>query len=105
MRQKAEEEIAKRQQEDAERRRAAQVAKPEGPRPDDFATKMLKKMGWKEGEGLGKEGQGMAAPLVMQKTDVMTGKVVQGAKRPVLAQNAQAAHDAKKPKTGTQAFN
>lgn len=105
MRQKAEEEIAKRQQEDAERRRAAQVAKPEAPRPDDFATKMLKKMGWKEGEGLGKEGQGMSAPLVMQKTDTMTGKIVEGAKRPAPAQTASAAQDAKKSKPGAQAFN
>ena len=27
------------------------------PKEDDFATKMLKKMGWKEGSGLGKDGQ------------------------------------------------
>merc|ERR1719265_2451688 len=49
------------------------------PKEDDFATKMMKKMGWKQGEGLGKDGQGMAAPLVMQKTDAAKGKVVQGA--------------------------
>lgn len=27
---------------------------------------MLEKMGWKEGEGLGRNRQGMATPLVMQ---------------------------------------
>lgn len=28
--------------------------------------KLLEKMGWKEGEGLGRNRQGMATPLVMQ---------------------------------------
>merc|ERR1719487_397477 len=104
MRQKAEEEIEKRRQADAERRKAAAMSKPEAPKEDDFATKMLKKMGWKEGEGLGKEGQGMSAPLVMQKTDTATGKIVEGAKRPVPAQTAPV-QDAKKPKTGAAGFN
>mmetsp|Transcript_11945 Transcript_11945/g.14024 ORF Transcript_11945/g.14024 Transcript_11945/m.14024 type:complete len:179 (-) Transcript_11945:43-579(-) len=53
----------------------------EAPKEDDFATKMMKKMGWKEGGGLGKEGQGMANPLVMQKTDQKTGRIVEGSKR------------------------
>jgi len=30
---------------------------------------MMKKMGWKEGGGLGKEGQGITAPLMARKTD------------------------------------
>ena len=48
---------------------------------DDFATKMMKKMGWKEGAGLGKEGQGMSNPLILQKTDMKTGRIVEGTKR------------------------
>jgi len=66
MRQKAEEEMEKR---------------PPQPKEDDFATKMMKKMGWKDGAGLGKEGQGMVNPLVMQKTDQKAGRIVEGAKR------------------------
>merc|ERR1719379_3051556 len=77
MRQKAEEEIERRRQADAERRKAAQMAKPEAPKEDDVATKMLKKMGWKEGEGLGKDGQGMATPLVLKKTDQRQGSIVE----------------------------
>eukprot|EP00933_Yihiella_yeosuensis_P029836 TRINITY_DN23494_c0_g5_i1.p1 TRINITY_DN23494_c0_g5~~TRINITY_DN23494_c0_g5_i1.p1 ORF type:complete len:391 (+),score=130.43 TRINITY_DN23494_c0_g5_i1:93-1265(+) len=86
MRQKAEEEMERRRQEVLNRQN--QAAKPEEPKEDDFATKMMKKMGWKEGSGLGKDGQGMAAPLIMQKTDQRAGKIVEGAKREATAQPA-----------------
>ena len=33
---------------------------------------MLQKMGWSEGQGLGKDGQGMKTPLVARKTDGAT---------------------------------
>lgn len=76
MRQKAEEEMEKRRQDALARQQ--QANKPAAPKEDDFATEMMKKMGWKEGGGLGKEGQGMANPLVMQKTDQKTGRIVEG---------------------------
>lgn len=41
-----------------------------------LAQKMLEKMGWKEGEGLGKMRQGMATPLIAQKTDKRSGVIV-----------------------------
>ncbi|GFH09423.1 uncharacterized protein HaLaN_04561, partial [Haematococcus lacustris] len=41
-----------------------------------LAQKMLMKMGWKEGEGLGRERQGMSTPLVMQKTNARAGVIV-----------------------------
>lgn len=43
-----------------------------------FAEKMLEKMGWKHGEGLGKEKQGIVAPLVARKTDKHSGVIIQG---------------------------
>lgn len=80
MRQKAEEEMEKRRQELIARQQAATKAQ-EVPKEDDFATKMMKKMGWKEGTGLGKEAQGVVNPLVMKKTDRATGTIVEGGKR------------------------
>eukprot|EP00930_Biecheleria_cincta_P042843 TRINITY_DN29483_c0_g1_i1.p1 TRINITY_DN29483_c0_g1~~TRINITY_DN29483_c0_g1_i1.p1 ORF type:complete len:409 (+),score=113.76 TRINITY_DN29483_c0_g1_i1:86-1228(+) len=76
MRIKAEEEMERRRQEVVARQQ--QAAKPAEVKEDDFATKMMKKMGWKEGAGLGKDGQGMQNPLVMQKTDRAVGKIVEG---------------------------
>jgi hypothetical protein len=41
-----------------------------------LAEKMLKKMGWREGEGLGKHKQGIATPLVAQKVAAGAGVIV-----------------------------
>mmetsp|Transcript_106289 Transcript_106289/g.299047 ORF Transcript_106289/g.299047 Transcript_106289/m.299047 type:complete len:436 (+) Transcript_106289:107-1414(+) len=94
MRLKAEEEMERRRQEALAR--SQQAAKPAEPKEDDFATKMMKKMGWKEGSGLGKDSQGMATPLVLQKTDKAAGKIVEGAKRE--APTPQGQPEAKQPK-------
>eukprot|EP00929_Paragymnodinium_shiwhaense_P043586 TRINITY_DN22406_c0_g1_i1.p1 TRINITY_DN22406_c0_g1~~TRINITY_DN22406_c0_g1_i1.p1 ORF type:complete len:401 (+),score=133.23 TRINITY_DN22406_c0_g1_i1:161-1363(+) len=94
MRLKAEEEMEKRRQEQMSR--TQQAAKPPEPKEDDFATKMMKKMGWKEGSGLGKDQQGMSTPLVLQKTSSASGKIVEGQKREAPAA-PQGQPEAKKP--------
>ena len=40
------------------------------------AMRMMQSMGWSEGEGLGRERQGMATPIILQKTDKRTGIIV-----------------------------
>lgn len=47
----------------------------------DPGLSMLQKMGWSEGQGLGKDGQGMKTPLVAKKQDGATGVIVNGAER------------------------
>ncbi|GAW82547.1 RNA-binding protein [Plasmodium gonderi] len=47
------------------------------PAKKDFATRMMEKMGWKKGEGLGKDKQGIKAPLILQKVDKRSGVIVQ----------------------------
>ena len=42
---------------------------------------MLQRMGWSEGQGLGKDGQGMRTPLVARKTDGATGVIVNASDR------------------------
>lgn len=54
---------------------ASAVAAAGGPKGMTLAQQMLEKMGWKQGEGLGKSGQGIAAPLAVQKTDARSGRV------------------------------
>lgn len=93
---KAEEEMERRRQETLARQQ--QAVKPPEPKEDDFATRMMKKMGWKEGSGLGKEGQGIATPLVLKKTDVATGTIVEGAKREAPAQQPASQPAAKQAK-------
>jgi splicing factor 45 len=38
--------------------------------------KLMQSMGWSEGEGLGRERQGMATPIILQKTDKQAGIIV-----------------------------
>lgn len=42
----------------------------------DLAQKMLEKMGWKSGEGLGKRRQGISAPLAVEKTSAKAGRII-----------------------------
>ncbi|WIA42186.1 hypothetical protein OEZ86_009449 [Tetradesmus obliquus] len=44
-----------------------------------LAQKLLEKMGWREGQGLGRHRQGMATPLVAQKTAANAGVIVNAA--------------------------
>ena len=41
----------------------------------DPGVAMMQKMGWSDGQGLGKEGQGMKTPLVAKKRDSATGVI------------------------------
>lgn len=40
------------------------------------AMKLMQSMGWSEGEGLGRERQGIATPIILQKTDKRAGVIV-----------------------------
>jgi hypothetical protein len=40
---------------------------------DNKSIKMMKKMGWKEGDGLGKKSDGIKTPVVVEKTATNTG--------------------------------
>eukprot|EP00971_Amphidinium_carterae_P142045 2813382-Amphidinium_carterae.1 len=97
MRLKAEEELERRRQDAINK--AAKAAEPAPPKEDDFATKMMKKMGWKEGQGLGKESQGMTTPLIMQKTGAAQGQVVQGGLKREVSTPPAATPAAKQAKT------
>ena len=56
--------------------RQQQQQQQQAPKGMTLAQKMLESMGWKEGQGLGKSGQGIATPLAVQKTDARSGRVV-----------------------------
>jgi len=43
------------------------------PKKEDFASRMMAKMGWQEGKGLGKQEQGMTSALVVKKTNQRAG--------------------------------
>ncbi|CAG8442376.1 4122_t:CDS:2 [Funneliformis caledonium] len=43
---------------------------------EEFAHRMLTKLGWQEGHGLGRNEQGISEPLAVQKTDVRSGIIV-----------------------------
>jgi len=47
-----------------------------GPPKENVVARMMAKMGWKEGSGLGKEEQGMTTALMHKKTDRNTGIIV-----------------------------
>lgn len=69
------ERLAKQKQETAERELVAAEAVPE--KGMTLAQKMLEKMGWKKGQGLGKNKQGISEALKVEKTDVKSGRIVQ----------------------------
>ncbi|MCL7047469.1 hypothetical protein MKW94_007542 [Papaver nudicaule] len=61
------------------------------PEKNDCSTKqiMMAKMGWKQGQGLGKQEQGITTPLMAKKTDKRAGVIV----------NASEPESEKKPKS------
>eukprot|EP00898_Chlorokybus_atmophyticus_P008423 jgi/Chlat1/8582/Chrsp82S07968 len=65
-----------------------------------MAERMMQKMGWQHGEGLGKNRQGMATPLQHQKTAGRSGVIVNAAPLP-----GPPPPSAKKPKVGGVTFN
>lgn len=67
------------------------------PAKKSFAARMMEKMGWKHGEGLGVNKQGITAPLVAKKTAMRSGVIVQGAE--VVQAAAQARAQFNRPPT------
>jgi len=61
-----------------------------------LAARMMEKMGWKEGQGLGRARQGMVTPLVAQKTDARSGVIVNA------AEDRGAGPPEKRPSTGAR---
>lgn len=49
----------------------------ETPTKKNFAVRMMEKMGWKKGEGLGKSSQGITTPLILQKVNKRGGIIIQ----------------------------
>ncbi|VTZ70160.1 RNA-binding protein, putative [Plasmodium chabaudi chabaudi] len=62
----------------------------QAPVKKDFATRMMEKMGWKKGEGLGKDKQGIKAPLILQKVDKRSGVIVQA---PIILKKTELANE------------
>lgn len=69
--------------------REAPAAAPVG---TSAAQRMMERMGWREGQGLGKSGEGMVTPLVLRKTDRMTGVIVNAPAAPRAPRAAEATH-------------
>eukprot|EP01105_Mastigella_eilhardi_P026911 TRINITY_DN7997_c0_g1_i1.p1 TRINITY_DN7997_c0_g1~~TRINITY_DN7997_c0_g1_i1.p1 ORF type:complete len:566 (-),score=161.71 TRINITY_DN7997_c0_g1_i1:86-1621(-) len=61
---------------------AAAPARPYDPK-SGVAARIMARMGWHEGKGLGKEEQGMRAPLICRKIDRRSGVIVEGKSAPV----------------------
>lgn len=61
---------------DAKRQRMGIANETPGSDTVDKGRQMMLKMGWSEGQGLGKDGQGMRTPLVVKKTDSATAIIV-----------------------------
>ena len=57
-------------------RTGGRAAEPQAEAGGSFAQRMMEKMGWKEGLGLGKAHQGITTPLMAQKTDTRSGIIV-----------------------------
>lgn len=62
-----------------------------------FAVRIMAKMGWKEGHGLGKQEQGIKAPLVAKKTDRRSGVIIES--KPILTVKGKKADDTTHPKS------
>lgn len=62
-----------------------------------LAKKMLEKMGWKKGEGLGKMKQGISTALEVEKTDARTGRVVLRPEAPLPPVPAPIVHPPQNP--------
>ena len=43
---------------------------------DDFGLRMMRKYGWKEGQGLGREAQGISVPLMAKRTSERAGVII-----------------------------
>lgn len=43
---------------------------------EDYGTRIMKKYGWKDGQGLGKDAQGIAVPLMAKKTTGRSGIII-----------------------------
>eukprot|EP00923_Selenidium_pygospionis_P007844 GHVN01013338.1.p2 GENE.GHVN01013338.1~~GHVN01013338.1.p2 ORF type:complete len:466 (+),score=101.76 GHVN01013338.1:2013-3410(+) len=56
---------------------------PGGKPKKNVAEAMMQRMGWKLGEGLGRDKQGIVAPLIAKKTDRRSGVIVEGKRQPV----------------------